>query len=149
MQNGNPVKFRFEINGKEMKIYNGDTGKLCLDLIQMPAEWTVLYEDFVIKNTIPAGLYLPEEYLKRKNGGSLEGDVPAMEDVTNIEHAEEAAESETPNEESKTDFATETTIEKNDDFVFPFIQVGFGIILIIIFLPIILVIVKKKKAGKE
>ncbi|MDE6068820.1 MAG: SH3 domain-containing protein, partial [Treponemataceae bacterium] len=81
LQNGNPVKFRFEINGKEMKIYNGETGKLCLDLIQMPAEWTVLYEDFVIKNTIPAGLYLPEEYLKRKNGGSLEGDVPAMEYV--------------------------------------------------------------------
>ena len=74
LQNGSPVKFRFEINGKEMKIYNGETGKLCFDLIQMPAEWAVLYEDFIRTNKVPAGLYLPEEYLKRKNGGSPGGD---------------------------------------------------------------------------
>ena len=39
--------------------------------------------------------------------------------------------------------------EKNDDFVFPFIQVGFGIILIIVLLPIILVIAKKRKGDKD
>ena len=39
--------------------------------------------------------------------------------------------------------------EKNDDFVFPFIQVGFGIILMIVLLPIILVIAKKKKYEKK
>ena len=39
--------------------------------------------------------------------------------------------------------------EENDDFVFPFIQVGFGIILIIVLLPIILVIANKRKAGKD
>ena len=39
--------------------------------------------------------------------------------------------------------------EENDDFVFPFIQVGFGIIFIIVLLPIILVIAKKRKSGKE
>ena len=81
LQNGNPVKFRFEINGKEMKIYNGETGKLCLDLIQMPAKWVALYEDFIRTNKIPAGLYLPEEYLKRKNGGSLGDNIHVMEDV--------------------------------------------------------------------
>ncbi|MDE5581852.1 MAG: SH3 domain-containing protein [Treponemataceae bacterium] len=39
--------------------------------------------------------------------------------------------------------------EENDDFVFPFIQVGFGIILIIVLLPIILVIAKRRKTGKK
>ena len=39
--------------------------------------------------------------------------------------------------------------EENDDFVFPFIQVGFGIILIIVLLPIILAIAKRRKTGKE
>lgn len=39
--------------------------------------------------------------------------------------------------------------EKNDDFVFPFIQVGFGIILMIVLLPIILVIAKKRKTKKN
>ncbi len=39
--------------------------------------------------------------------------------------------------------------EKNDDFVFPFIQVGFGIIFIIVLLPIILVIVRKRKSDKD
>ena len=39
--------------------------------------------------------------------------------------------------------------EENDDFVFPFIQVGFGIILMIVLLPIILVIAKRRKAGKD
>lgn len=39
--------------------------------------------------------------------------------------------------------------EEKDDFVFPFIQVGFGIILTIVLLPIILVIAKKRKSGKE
>ena len=39
--------------------------------------------------------------------------------------------------------------EENDDFVFPFIQVGFGIILMIVLLPIILVIAKKRKGDKK
>ena len=39
--------------------------------------------------------------------------------------------------------------EENDDFVFPFIQVGFGIILIIVLLPIILVIARKRKSDKD
>ena len=39
--------------------------------------------------------------------------------------------------------------EENDDFVFPFIQVGFGIILMIVLLPIILVIAKKRKSSKD
>ncbi|MBD5427945.1 MAG: SH3 domain-containing protein [Treponema sp.] len=39
--------------------------------------------------------------------------------------------------------------EENDDFVFPFIQVGFGIILIIVLLPIILVIANKRKGDKK
>ena len=81
LTSGEPVSFIFEINGKEMKIYNGETGKLCLDLIQMPAKWVALYEDFIRTNTIPAGLYLSEEYLKRKNGGSIGDNVHVMEDV--------------------------------------------------------------------
>ena len=53
-------------------------------------------------------------------------------------------------DEIKTDYAMEKNIEEeNDDFVFPFIQVGFGIILIIILLPIILVIAKRRKTGKD
>ena len=39
--------------------------------------------------------------------------------------------------------------EENDDFVFPFIQVGFGIILMIVLLPIILVIANKRKGDKK
>jgi hypothetical protein len=65
LKDGNPVKFRFEINGKCMKIYNADNNKIVFDLIQMPAEWVELYEDFVRTNTAPEGLELPEEYLER------------------------------------------------------------------------------------
>ena len=39
--------------------------------------------------------------------------------------------------------------EENEDFVFPFIQVGFGIILIIVLFPIILSIAKKRKTKKN
>ncbi len=110
LKNGNPVKFRFEINGKEMKIYNGETGKLCLDLIQMPAEWVALYEeDFIRANTIPAGLYLPEEYLKRKNGSSLGGDVHVME------HAAESAIPKPAPAAGKTATVTENLRLRTDD----------------------------------
>jgi hypothetical protein len=66
LKDGNPVKFRFEINGKCMKIYNADNNKIVFDLIQMQAEWVELYEDFIRTNIIPEGLELPEEYQERK-----------------------------------------------------------------------------------
>lgn len=53
IENGNPVKFIIEINGKEMKVYNGETKKICFDLIQVSAEWVKLYESFIrIKNIL-------------------------------------------------------------------------------------------------
>ncbi len=53
-------------------------------------------------------------------------------------------------DESKVNSAVKTSTEKEDDnFVFPFIQVGFGIVLIIVLLPIILVIAKKRKTKKN
>ena len=53
-------------------------------------------------------------------------------------------------DERKVNSAIKTSTEKeNDDFVFPFIQVGFGIIFIIVLLPIILVIAKKRKTKKN
>lgn len=65
IENGNPVKFIIEINGKEMKVYNGETKKICFDLIQVSAEWVKLYESFIRTNNVPAGLELPKEYLER------------------------------------------------------------------------------------
>lgn len=65
IENGNPVKFIIEINGKEMKVYNGETKKICFDLIQESAEWVKLYETFIRTNNVPAGLDLPKEYLER------------------------------------------------------------------------------------
>lgn len=65
IENGNPVKFIIEISGKEMKIYNGKTKKICFDLIQESAEWVKLYESFIRTNNVPAGLDLPKEYLAR------------------------------------------------------------------------------------
>ena len=65
IENGNPVNFIIEINGKEMKVYNGKTKKICFDLIQESAEWVKLYETFIRTNNIPTGLDLPEEYLIR------------------------------------------------------------------------------------
>lgn len=67
IENGNPVKFIIEINGKEMKVYNGKTKKICFDLIQVSAEWVKLYESFIRTNNVPAGLELPKEYLERSN----------------------------------------------------------------------------------
>lgn len=67
IENGNPVKFIIEINGKEMKVYNGETKKICFDLIQVSAEWVKLYESFIRTNNVPAGLELPKEYLERSN----------------------------------------------------------------------------------
>ncbi|MBQ5878285.1 MAG: hypothetical protein IIW71_10870 [Treponema sp.] len=67
IENGNPVKFIIEINGKEMKVYNGETKKICFDLIQVSAEWVKLYERFIRTNNVPAGLELPKEYLERSN----------------------------------------------------------------------------------
>ncbi len=67
IENGNPVKFIIEINGKEMKVYNGKTKKICFDLIQVSAEWVKLYESFIRTNNVPAGLDLPKEYLERSN----------------------------------------------------------------------------------
>ena len=64
IENGNPVKFIIEINGKEMKVYNGETKKICFDLIQVSAEWVKLYESFIRTNNVPAGLELPKEYLE-------------------------------------------------------------------------------------
>ena len=66
IENGNPVKFIIEIDGKVMKVYNGETGRICHDLIQVSAEWVKLYETFVRTNNVPAGLVLPEEYLLRE-----------------------------------------------------------------------------------
>lgn len=52
--------------------------------------------------------------------------------------------------EIKTDSAVKTDIKKEEnDFAFPFIQAGFGIILMIALLSIILAIAKKRKTGKE
>lgn len=65
IENGNPVRFIIEISGKEMKIYNGKTKKICFDLIQESAEWVKLYESFIRTNNVPAGLDLPKEYLAR------------------------------------------------------------------------------------
>lgn len=65
IENGKPVKFIIETNGKEMKVYNGKTKKICFDLIQESAEWVKLYETFIRTNNIPTGLDLPEEYLRR------------------------------------------------------------------------------------
>lgn len=67
IENGKPVKFIIEINGKEMKVYNGKTKKICFDLIQESAEWVKLYETFIRTNNIPTGLDLPKEYLERSN----------------------------------------------------------------------------------
>lgn len=67
IENGNPVKFIIEINGKEMKVYNGKTKKICFDLIQESADWVKLYESFIRTNNIPVGLDLPKEYLDRSN----------------------------------------------------------------------------------
>ena len=67
IENGNPVKFIIEINGKEMKVYNGETKKICFELIQVSAEWVKLYESFIRTNNVPAGLELPKEYLERSN----------------------------------------------------------------------------------
>ena len=60
LQDGNPVRFRFEINEKSMKIYNADNNKICFDLIQVNASWVKLYETFVQTNKIPFGFSLPE-----------------------------------------------------------------------------------------
>ena len=69
---------------------------------------------------------------------------PAEEEELNIPDSVETK------DESKVNSAVKTSTEKeDDDFVFPFIQLGFGIILIIVLLPIILVIAKKRKAGKD
>ena len=65
LQDGKPVRFLFEVNGKTMKIYNADNNKICFDLIQMDARWAKLYEKFVQTNKIPVGLSLPEEYLHK------------------------------------------------------------------------------------
>ncbi len=65
IENGKPVKFIIEINGKEMKVYNGKTKKICFDLIQESAEWVKLYESFIRTNNVPSELTLPNEYLKR------------------------------------------------------------------------------------
>ena len=140
LQNGNPVKFRFEINGKEMRIYNGETGKLCLDLIQMPAKWVALYEDFIRTNAIPAGLYLPEEYLKRKNGGALGDKVHIMEDVANMEHAAEAAlpesaESERANKEA----------DAKESSALPILPIAAGGAVLAVLLAVIILAVKKGK----
>ena len=67
IENGNPVTFLIEINGKEMKVYNGKTKKICFDLIQESAEWVNLYETFIRTNNVPTGLDLPKEYLERSN----------------------------------------------------------------------------------
>lgn len=66
LEEGNSVKFCFEITGNVMKIYNGETNKLCMELIQMPAEWVKLYETFIKYNTVPEGLYIPDEYYSLK-----------------------------------------------------------------------------------
>ena len=49
-----------------MKIYNGKTKKICFDLIQESADWVKIYENFIRTNNVPAGLTLPDEYLKRE-----------------------------------------------------------------------------------
>ena len=159
LQNGNPVKFRFEINGKEMKIYNGETWKLCLDLIQMPAKWAALYEDFIRTNTIPAGLYLPEEYLKRKNGGALGDDdsdigyvelaasenqrVEESETATVTERAEFAEEAALP-EAAESERANEKADAKESS-VLPILPIVAGGAVLAILLAVILFAVKKGK----
>lgn len=71
-EDGSMVTFRFEINGKEMKVYNGETGALCFDLIQVSGAWAELYEQFVETNKVPEGLSLPAEYVKRRQAVGAE-----------------------------------------------------------------------------
>lgn len=63
LSNGKPIKLRFVIKNKTMQLYNSETNKLCMELIQMDADWVKLYESFIKTNVVPNGLNLPKEYL--------------------------------------------------------------------------------------
>ncbi|MBR5356223.1 MAG: SH3 domain-containing protein, partial [Lachnospiraceae bacterium] len=82
IENGNPVDFIIEINGKEMKVYNGKTKKICFDLIQETADWVKLYESFIRTNNVPAGLDLPKEYLDRSNNSQSKSNVSLKKVMT-------------------------------------------------------------------
>ena len=154
LTSGEPVSFIFEINGKEMKIYNGETGKLCLDLIQMPAKLVALYEDFIRTNKIPAGLYLPEEYLKRKNGGSLGDDDSAIGYVElAASENQRVEESETATVTERAEFAEESTesekankeADAKESSALPILPIATGGAVLAILLAVILLAVKKGK----
>lgn len=63
LSNGKPIKLRFVIKNKTMQVYNSETEKICMELIQMDSNWVKLYEQFIKTNVVPVGIKLPDEYI--------------------------------------------------------------------------------------
>lgn len=147
---------KFQIDGDYLFVYKD--GKLIFELIKADQSMLAEIRSFYVNHEVDfSRITFP-----RHADGTCDYDTNgnATTDSNKNKSIEESAECAKPTEflqnpletkdERKVNSTIKTSTEKeDDDFVFPFIQAGFGIILMIVLLPIILAIVRKRKSDKD
>ena len=147
-----------------IKVYNFETKKLIVSLIPVTDKWIDLFQDFLKtgkkENDIFAELLVAANDIATaagnatanasENQGMEESETASATELLEEEEKINLPDSDETKNEIKTDSAVKTDIKKEEnDFAFPFIRAGFGIIIVIALLSIILAIAKKKKADNE
>ncbi|MBD5437436.1 MAG: hypothetical protein HDR37_02485 [Treponema sp.] len=141
---------KFQIDGDYLLVYKD--GTLIFELIKANENMLSEIRSFYVNHEVD---FSRITFPRHADGNMKTGasDNQSMEESESVECAKSTEflpnPLETKDERKVNRAAKMNKKEENDDFVFPFIQVGFGIILIIVLLPIILVIAKKRKAGKK